>query len=142
MSVVAGERKVEDTPQNRMFYAVDSARELATHTIRICSNQKIFDPRYDDIKHNIVNTAIRIYTTAWNANNVLVKTSEDWKLRKGKEQAAARGCTDLLALIGLAKKLYHLRDPKVKYWAELTIRTRKFLRAWHESDQKRYGKIE
>ena len=142
MSVVVGQRHVEDTPANRMFYALDSCRELAVHTIRICSNEEIFDARYRNITQKTVEYAVRIYMSAWSANNVLVKTADDWKIRRQYQRDAVLSCNTLLAMIDLSKQLYHLRSRKVKYWAMMVIKTRTMLRKWAEADQKRYGKLQ
>ena len=142
MSVVVGQRNVADTPANKMFYAVDQARSLSVHTIRICANPKIFDDKYQHITARIVDPSMRISQSAWAANNVLVKCADDWKLRKSYQQDAARSCNLLLSLIDLAKSLYHLRYKKVKYWAAMTIEVRGLLRKWCEADQKRYGILE
>lgn len=142
MSVVVGQRNVPDTPANQMFYAVDKARALSVYTIRICANPKIFDDKYKDITARIVDTSMRIYQSAWAANNVLVKSGKDWSLRKEYQQDAVRQCNLLLSLIDLSKSLYHLRHRKHKYWATTTIEVRGMLRKWSESDQKRYGGLE
>lgn len=123
-----------------MFYAVDKARVLAAHTIRITANPKIFQPEYDRMTAKIVATAVGIYECAWTANNVLVKQKSDWDLRRKYQIEACARCNALLALIDLAKSVYKLRDKKVKFWAKLTIETRNLLRSWHNSDQERYGK--
>lgn len=141
MSVVAGKRNVAPTPANKMFYAVDEAKGLAVHTIEVTANTKIFDLRYNRVTQTIVNTAIEIYSCAWEANNVLVKTSEDWQERRRLQLMAARKCNTLLCQIELAKPLYHLRAKKARYWTEKTMTVRKLLRAWHDADQERYGKI-
>lgn len=49
MSVNVGKRIVADTPNNRMFYAVDSALDLALYTVKICSNKNIFTEEYQNI---------------------------------------------------------------------------------------------
>lgn len=49
-------------------------------------------------------------------------------------------CNNLLAMISLARALFHLRGKKAAYWSELTIETRNMLKNWHKSDVKRYSK--
>jgi len=146
MSVVAGKRNVADTPANKMFYAVDSARGLAVHTIRICSNPKVFDPRYNGVVDKIVGLAMGIYADAWEANHVLVRKDpegkplqSDWEIRRNYEVSAARKCSILLSMIDLSKQLFHLRSRKVKAWAQMTISTRADIIRWAQSDQKRYS---
>jgi hypothetical protein len=146
MSVVVGQRAVKDTPANKMFYAVDKARELATHTIRICANPKVFDARYQIITQQIINTAMQIYSNAWEANHVFVRTNpsgspnqDDWEGRRAYQRAAIRKCNILLSMIDLSKQLYHLRSRKVKFWAMMVVECRNDLMRWYAADQKRYG---
>ncbi|MBR2259739.1 MAG: hypothetical protein IJ899_20850 [Blautia sp.] len=141
MSVNVGQRNVPDTPSNKMLYAVDRAAKLAAHTITICANPKIFLPEYQHITQEIVNTSVEIYKDAWTANNIVVKIPDDWITRRRMQLLAISKCNALLALIGLAKMLYHLRSKKVKCWATMTIETRGLLRKWHEADRKRYGDL-
>lgn len=138
MAVNAGQRNVPDTPANTMFYAVDKARELATYTIQICSNTNVFNPKYAFITQKIINVAMSIYENSWTANNIIVNNADDWLIRRKFQKTSIAKCNALLAYIDLAKKLYHLRSKRVKYWAELTLQTRSYLREWNEKDQERY----
>ena len=142
MSVNVGERNVPDTPQNRQLNACEKARELALHTIKICNNKNIFLPEYQSaLTDDIIRTAKDIYISVWSANNILTKTSEQWKYRSQLQKKAALQCNNLLALISIARALFHLKGKKVSYWSGVTIETRNIIRKWHESDQKRYGNI-
>lgn len=143
MSVNAGQRHIPDTTGTKSLYACDKARELAVYTQSICSNEKVFLPKYTDTTTDIVRTAREIYLSEWEANNIVVGNDpEEWAERKKKQQKAAVMCKRLLALIGLAKPLYHLRGRQFRHWSELTVDTRSLLRAWMESDRKRYGGLE
>lgn len=71
---------------------------------------------------------------------ILVKSADDWKMRKALQERAARNCNNLLALIQLAKTIFHLKSKRVKYWSEKTIDVRGYLRSWRDADSKRYGK--
>lgn len=70
----------------------------------------------------------------------LEKSADDWKMRKALQERAARNCNNLLALIQLAKTIFHLKSKRVKYWSEKTIDVRGYLRSWRDADSKRYGK--
>lgn len=143
MSVNAGQRHIPDTPGTKSLYACDKARELAAYTQSICSNEKVFLPKYADTTNDIVRTAREIYLSEWEANNVMVGNDlAAWIDRKKRQREAASMCNRLLALIGLAKPLYHLRGKQFRHWSELTVDTRSLLRAWMEADRKRYGHLE
>lgn len=143
MAVNAGQRHVQDTAGNRALDACEYARELAIHTIKICNNKNIFKPEYQSaLTNQIIALAVDIYTNTWGANNILVRDdSERWRERHRLQEIAANECNRLLALIQLAKTLFHLRQKKVKYWGEITIKTRNYLQKWKEKDMERYSAL-
>ena len=114
------------------FDVLIKANGLAVYTIRITKNSKIFLPEYQTaLTNDIIHTAKEIFTKARN-----------WLERKKLQQEAARECNNLLALIQIAKPLYHLTSKRVKYWGQKTIEVRQALRDWNAGDTKRYGKLE
>ena len=136
MSVAEGERS-----QSKLEVIV-KALDLATYTIKITNNPKVFLPEYrSSLTDDIIRTAKDIYIDAWTANNVLVKTADDWKIRKALQERAARSCNNLLALMQLAKTVFHLKSKRIKYWTEKTVTVRGYIRDWKEGDSKRYGKL-
>lgn len=143
MAVKAGERNVPDTPQNRQLDVAWEARELALYTIQICNNKNIFLPEYQSaLTDDIIRTAKDIYMHVWTANNIRVtdsKRKELFAYRNKLQRQAILDCNNLLALIGLARPLYHLKGKKVKYWSEKTLKTRNYIKKWKESDQDRYS---
>lgn len=143
MSVKVGERNVPDTPQNRQLNAVWYARELALYTIQICKNQNIFLPEYQTaLTDDIIRTAKNIYINAWTANNIRVtekQKKELWGWRSKLQRQAILDCNNLLALIGLARPLFHLKGKRIKYWSEQTIKARNYIKRWRESDIERYS---
>lgn len=140
MAVNVGQRNVPDTPQNRQLEACEKAMELAIHTIKICANKNVFTEEYQEaLTSDIIRTAKDIYINAWSGNNVYVKDAERWKERERYQQAAIMKCNELLALINIARRLFHLKGKKVKYWSGMTLETRMMLRKWYESNLKQYG---
>lgn len=131
-----------DTPQNRQLDAVWYARELALYTIKICQNKNIFIPEYQSsLTDDIVRTAKDIYINSWTANNIRVSgknSNELLEWRSRLQRQAILDCNNLLALIGLARPLFHLKGKKVKYWPEQTLKARNYIKKWRESDIGRY----
>lgn len=141
MAVNVGERNVPDTPQNRQLEACWKARGLALHTIKICNNKNIFLPEFQSsLTDDLIRTAKDIYINAWTANNIRVTTQQHWRYRSELQMKAILQCNNLLAMISLARALFHLKSKKTAYWSELTIETRNMLKNWHKSDMKRYSK--
>lgn len=124
------------------FDVIINALYLAQYTITITKNKNIFLPEYQSaLTDDLIRSAKDIYINAWKANNIRVVSQEDWKLRKHLQELSILECNSLLATMQLAKKVFHLKAKRIKYWGELTIKARDGIRAWKESDTKRYKNI-
>lgn len=118
-----------------------SAQSLAKYTIQITKNQKYFPPEYNNgITNNIIETATSIYMNCWTANNIYVDSIEDMQERLWLQEKACIECNNLLALMQLAQSIFHLKAKRIKFWGSKTMETRNKIRAWNESDKKRYKK--
>lgn len=116
------------------------AEELAVYTTRICSNKKTFNTDYyDALTSKIVDIAQRIYIDSWTANNVVVKDIDTFKHRRDLQVKAHEECNELLAYIQMAKRVYHLRASRIKYWSQLTTDCRNMIAKWKDSDTRRYN---
>lgn len=126
--------------ENKLEVCV-KAHDLCCYTLQITANDKTFVPDYQKSLTDKINAlAIQIYTDVWTANNIMVKTAEDYNERKMLQERAARSCNNLLALIDIAKKIFHLSSKRVFYWGGKAVETRNLIRAWRDSDRKRYSK--
>lgn len=118
------------------------AQYLASYTAEILSNEKIFNPKTDEeIIRRIKQCAYDIYAKAWTANQIHAETSafnRAW--RSGLQEEAILLCHEMLAYIGIAKQVFHIRRKRMKYWSGLILEVHAMLQAWKESDVKRYGK--
>lgn len=118
------------------------AQYLASYTAEILSNEKVFNPKIDDeIIRRIKQCAYDIYVKAWTANQIHAETgayNRAW--RYGLQEEAILLCSEMLAYIGIAKQVFHLRRKRMKYWSGLILEVNAMLQAWKESDVKRYGK--
>lgn len=143
MAVKAGERNVPDTPQNRQLNAAWYAMELAVYTLDICKNKNTFLPEYQTfLTDKIVQAALDIYINTWTANNIRVteeRKKELWSWRSKLQYQAILDCNNLLAYIGLARRVFHLREKRVEYWSGKAIEARNYIKKWRESDKQRYG---
>ena len=115
------------------------AHDLCCYTLQITANKKIFTEEYQkSLTDRIVAVAIGIHCDCWNANNIYVRDNDDYRERKRLQEEAARKCNILLSLIDIAKPLFHLTSKRVYFWGKLTVETRNLIRAWKDSDRKRY----
>ena len=141
MAVNVGQRNVPDTPANRQLEVAEKALALAIHTIKICENDKIFDPKYRmSLTDNVIDCAKRIYLDVWNGNNVYVRPDNGrWQERERYQLHAMAQCSEMIGLINLSRRLFHLKGTKVRYWTQLVIDTYGLIRRWHEANKKQYG---
>lgn len=140
MSVNAGQRNIKNTEFNQKCYSVDSALDLAQHTLKICSNDKIFLPQYKEfLTDRIVNLALDVYSDAYSANRIRVKSRSEAIKRNSLQIRAILGCDKLIGLINVARRTFHLRNGKVDYWVRKTIETRDLLKSWNKSNNDSYG---
>lgn len=125
------------------FEVLIKANDLAVYTMRITKNPKNFPPEYQTaLTNDIISTAKDIFIKCWTANNIRVaEDGENWKERKRLQVEAMQDCNNLLALLQMAKPLYHMESKRLKYWAEKTIDVRQRIRDWKEGDGKRYNKL-
>jgi hypothetical protein len=54
---------------------------------------------------------------------------------------AIQRCEDMLPVLQLAKRRYHLSTKRMLYWGQMVIDVRDKIRAWQASDRKRYAKL-
>ncbi len=142
MAVNVGQRNVPDTPQNRQLDACWKARELSVYTIKICNNKNIFLPEYQSaLTDDIIRTAKDIFVFTWSANNIRVTDGSDWSMRNKYQKEAVLQCNNLLALISIARVLFHLKGKRVKYWSGMVLETRNYINKWRESDHKRFNNL-
>ena len=142
MAVNVGQRNVPDSANNRQLEACIKAMDLAIHTIKICSNKNIFKVEFQNaLTDDIIKCAKDIYMLTWDANNTYVRIGDKlaWRNREIRQLGAITKCNELIALINIARRLFHLKGNKVKYWSQLTLDTRGLIRRWHEANAKQFG---
>ena len=115
--------------------------ELVEHTIRITSNPRVFDPKYQAFINRIVDVAIAVGMDVWEANGIRVNDASDYRERHGLQQRAIREVNTLLYLMTGARKLFHLRAGKYRAWVDKARTAKAFARNWRDSDAKRYGHL-
>ena len=122
------------------FEVLTKANDLAVYTIRIASNPKTFDLKYQTaLANDIISTAKDIYIKCKTANDIRV--GEDVykaQMRKRLQESAIMDCNSLLALMDMAKRVYHLSAKRIRYWGKKTVEVRDMVRRWKDSDSKRY----
>ncbi len=117
------------------------AQYLASYTVKILGNEKTFPPTTDkELVRRIRNCALDIYAKAWAANEIHADTNAvNREMRYRLQEDSILLCNGMLAYIGIAKQVFHIRNNRMKHWAGMIMEVRTLLQAWKENDVKRYG---
>lgn len=130
---------VETNRTEHVLQVAVKAMDLAKYTLQITRNEKIFTLEYKGVvTDKIVSDATDIYRWIWKANNIRVKDHSSWERRSALQILAKELCNDMIALINLAKPIFHLKTKRVKYWVEKIVEVRMLIEKWHERDAERY----
>ena len=116
------------------FDTLTKALQLASYTTDITNNKKVFTPDHEKTTERIVDLAWSIYHRARIANDIRVENTNDLMERRKLQNHAIAECDQLLTAIQIAKRVFHLRLKKVKYWGEKVEEVKNYLRKWRESD--------
>lgn len=136
MAVNVGQRNVPDTEIVQKCYAVDSALSLLCHTLNCCKNKKFLeDGLNESVTNKITDIATDIYLNAYTANRVRL-TAENVAERDAYQRVAISKCNELIAMLNVAKRVFHLRKGKVENWIRLAIGTRELLNKWRDANRK------
>ena len=121
------------------------AYDLAVYTIRITANKKVFTTEYQEaLTDKIITAALDIYLLVGEANDISVRSEKDkqnYHDRIRMQVDAHRKCGEMNKLILLAKPIFHLSTKRVRYWTELTKETKILIKAWSDSDKKRFNPL-
>ena len=130
---------VEEKRRKGKLEVIIKTLELANYTIQITANEKVFDPKFRAaVTDDLISHAKDIYLICWTANNIRVSNEEAFRERLRLENKAIVKCNTFLGLLDIAKKVFHLDTKRVTYWGSKIVECRKLIRAWRDSDRKRY----
>ena len=117
------------------------AQYLASYTIKILANNKTFPAEVDgELVKRIKDSAISIYAKTWSANKINATTNKvNREMRYRLQREAWMLCNEMLAYIGIAKQVFHLREKRMMYWSWLITSTQALIQSWIDSDVERYG---
>lgn len=125
--------------------AIVHSGKLLKHTRDIIKNEKVFDPKRDfqnRLLLKIYDTALDINSKAYTANELRTDTNPRIAAERLALQAfAIASCESLLGLIADTKVAFGIDTRKFWNWSRMAKDTLARLRAWHESDRRRYGKL-
>lgn len=123
--------------------ALVKAKGLASYTIKICCNPKVFTSQYyNAITFKLISIATQIFIDAWTANNIRVDGDREKASERNRlQRKAIDGCNNLLPLIQIAQEVFHLRTKRIEYWGRRILEVRTMLKAWEESDIKRFKDV-
>lgn len=122
---------------------ITKARELAKYTIQICNNETNFPKRHRWFTNNrLCDVALDVCGHVYEANGTFVKVSGDYKIRRANQVEALNKIERLLLNMTIAYELFHVDAKRVDHWTGLVIEVQRLVRAWRDSDYKRYGQLQ
>ena len=117
------------------------ARKFVSHTIHICSNEKVFPKRYRwCITNKIVDTSISMLQHIDLANAFRLDDPSSARLRLNYQNQALAETFALLTLMNLARDAFGVPGPKMLYWTGLLVPIQDLIRGWKRSDKTRIEK--
>ena len=129
---------VEEKRRKGKLEVCIKALELASYTIQITANEKVFDPKFRAaVTDDLISHAKDIYLICWTANNIRVASEEAYKERRRLQDKAVVKCNAFLGLLDIAKKVFHLDTNRVTYWGRKIVECRTLIKAWRDSDTAR-----
>lgn len=136
---------IESQKGENKFEVLIKSRNLASYTINICDNDKVFTKEHkESLTRKITDIAIDIFCCVNEANEIVIRIdlskddlSKNLKERQELQYKAIRDCKQLLSLIQIAKPVFHLTSKRVKYWGEMTIEVRTLIQRWKDADRNR-----
>lgn len=134
------DKKWEPKPPGKsddLFLAGEAVEDMASYTLNLVGNPKIFKPIYEKVGKTSAGLAYNVLTYTNLANNTKVYTSFDWDLRRKAQLMALSYCVTLLSNIKIVSKSIHLRGRKENIWSKKVNDALKLLKAWTDSNYER-----
>ena len=117
---------------------ITETRRLATHTIHICQNEKVFPKRYRwCVTAKIIDNVVDIAKYVNIANSLRIDDPGSAVLRKNYQNTALARTYSLLTLMNIAYELVHIPGDKMNYWTGLVIKVQDLISGWKKSDKDR-----
>lgn len=136
MSVRANERKQGD------LTVIIKAKELAAHTLKVTSNEKVFPRRYRfSIVNKMQDKAFSIVANLIEANEILPRTKSEYEHRRLLQRKAMAECRSLATLIDISKETFQISTDRCSYWARMIFEIRTMTAAWFKKDEERFMKL-
>lgn len=124
------------------------AQGLFVHTVRIMSNPKYFNPSEDFNNMTLIHlyeTALEIWMRVHEANAVDVRSEPQMATERLQLQSFALVAMERFTLLQAAAKRIFKRlgktTAKFWYWADMAVKVKDAIKAWHKSDRERFAPI-
>ena len=138
MSITTDKR----TPTEPRFETGEKFKALCVYTVQVCKNEKNF-PKRDRwlLTQEIVKAAVKAYGHIIEANNIEVKTMDDYCLRRRHQIKAKAKLKKLNAYTEIALLVLNLDAAKIDTWQGYVSSCKEMLAKWRDSDRKRFKKV-
>ena len=128
------------TPTEPRFETGDAFKGLCIYVVQLCKSENNF-PKRDRwlLTQEITKAAIKAYGHILEANDIEVKTLDDYKLRRKHQVKAKAKLKKLVAYAEVAYEALNLGGERLDTLYSYVKPCKEKLSAWRASDRKRYG---
>lgn len=118
------------------------AFKLADHTMTLCANEDVFPEDLGQcLANRILASAFTILEEIDAANDIYVRTKDDFILRRKSQTIALSATARMLRLMELAYIKFNIDGDRIRYWTQLVVDVRELLKPWRTSDLRRYKSL-
>ena len=116
------------------------ARKFAAYVAKVTGNRNRFPEECAMVAYRLADSAMAVNSLTWEANNVRVDGNPERAARRlALQDMAANAMNAHLADLEVARSACHMSRKRYHHWSTRAIEVRNLLRAWRESDRRRYG---
>lgn len=124
---------------NSEMAAFAKSRDLISHTLLMTNNTRRYPKSMRfTLTNRIQQTAIDIYESLLQANEIFPKTEADKASRSGFQRAALTKCKTILFYIDLSLERGYINAKSAEYWSKMVLNVQFLTGKWLHSDRQRF----
>ena len=122
--------------------AITDTVNMSKYAIQMCENEKIFPKKCRwTLCNKLINTCIKTVAEIRQANSITVKTKEDAEKRIGLQKSVLLDFEAIWSIMTIAEDHYSIPNDKIAIWSNLMLTAEDKVKAWKDSDVKRYSDL-
>ena len=132
--------KLENKRKPGKYDVQETAKELASYTLRITSNEKNFPKRYRfSVVNKIQDKALEVVNCLIMANEIFPNTRLELEQRLLYQKKARAAVRSLMTLMEIAATTFGTNIKTLEYWTKLAKEVYNHTTAWIKKDLERFS---